>query len=862
MRWIGYCARITIYLGKFFREFGTEGEDMVHKLSLALALAIGVTPFCVTALGLGDIHLKSALNDYFSADINLLSVAADEISDVRVELASSDAFQRAGIDRPFALTKLRFKPVELPDGTSVVQVTSRDPIREPFLNFLIEVNWPKGKIVREYTVLLDPPVTLDGHPVLVQSAQASMHSSATSSNTVGQSLVQPSDVSWAGGGAASEYGPTKRNDTLWSIAKKVRHQGVTMNQAMMSLLQANPQAFIKQNINNLKVGQILRVADSEEMMPLGTKEAGSAYREQVYAWQADRKPAAASVAEPEITAQAAVTQVEAESDVLTAELKIVSARPEGEDEAGAGDDEQNKAQTVDRLAQDLIIAQEATDSAIQEGEELRSRVGDLEAQLNDLRRLLTLKDDQLARLQVALVDGIEELDEGAQVVPKSEGEEVVTAEKVVAEEIAAAKEEASVSQAIIKPVAAIEPSKQQMQPSLMDKEKSLFERISGDATMLGVSLTSIVVVVVLLWVVISRRRSNSANFQESILVSGMEDSEAEPMEGVPTGTTTQIAEETSFLSDFSPSDIGALQDETGEVDSLAEADVYIAYGRYQQAEKLIKQAIERNPERVELKHKLFEILFAVKDSDSFVALAEQSVAEGINKSDADIWLKVVAMGAQLASSHALFSGVDAPAPVNNGQVDAELNALEEDLGLGDGLDFDLPAETAAEDELGSFTLDDLNGFKEDALAPDSGGDDLDLGVDNLTLPEADTSETAASGELEDTILDFSDVAETAGTGDQADDSFDGLGLNLDAGEAATDLETSLSLSDVEEFESTSLSTGETDEIVDEVNTKLDLARAYVDLGDVEGARSILEEVLGEGNQGQQQEAQQLLDQLT
>ncbi|MEE9358335.1 MAG: FimV/HubP family polar landmark protein, partial [Sedimenticolaceae bacterium] len=397
---------------------------------------------------------------------------------------------------------------------------------------------------------------------------------------------------------------------------------------------------------------------------------------------------------------------------------------------------------------------------------------------------------------------------------------------------------------------------------LMDKEKSLFERISGDATMLGVSLTSIVVVVVLLWVVISRRRSNSANFQESILVSGMEDSEAEPMEGVPTGTTTQIAEETSFLSDFSPSDIGALQDETGEVDPLAEADVYIAYGRYQQAEKLIKQAIERNPERVELKHKLFEILFAVKDSDSFVALAEQSAAEGINKSDADIWLKVVAMGAQLASSHALFSGVDAPAPVNNGQVDAELNALEEDLGLGDGLDFDLPAETAAEDELGSFTLDDLNGFKEDALATDSGGDDLDLGVDNLTLPEADTSETAASGELEDTILDFSDVAETAGTGDQADDSFDGLGLNLDAGEAATDLETSLSLSDVEEFESTSLSTGETDEIVDEVNTKLDLARAYVDLGDVEGARSILEEVLGGGNQGQQQEAQQLLDQLT
>ncbi len=145
---------------------------MVRKLSLAIALAIGIVPFGANALGLGDIHLKSALNQHFSGDINLLSVTADEIPDIKVRLASQDAFQRAGIDRPFLLTKLRFKPVAMDDGSFAVKVSSLEPIREPFLNFLIEVNWPKGKLVREYTVLLDPPVTLDRKPALVKTVSA------------------------------------------------------------------------------------------------------------------------------------------------------------------------------------------------------------------------------------------------------------------------------------------------------------------------------------------------------------------------------------------------------------------------------------------------------------------------------------------------------------------------------------------------------------------------------------------------------------------------------------------------------------------------------------------------------------------
>ncbi|MCW8947129.1 MAG: pilus assembly protein FimV, partial [Sedimenticola sp.] len=129
---------------------------MVRKLSLAMALVLGVSPLSSLAVGLGDIQLKSALNQYLDAEINLLSVDKDEISDIKVTLASPEAFRRSGIERPFILSKLRFQADETKDGKTIIRVSSRDPIREPFLNFLIEVNWPKGKLLREYTVLLDP----------------------------------------------------------------------------------------------------------------------------------------------------------------------------------------------------------------------------------------------------------------------------------------------------------------------------------------------------------------------------------------------------------------------------------------------------------------------------------------------------------------------------------------------------------------------------------------------------------------------------------------------------------------------------------------------------------------------------------
>lgn len=985
---------------------------MVRKLSLAVALVLGISPFSAFAVGLGNIHLNSALNQYFDAEIDLLSVDQDEIADIKVTLGSPEAFRRSGLERPFILSKLRFKAEETADGKAVIRVSSRDPIREPFLNFLIEVNWPKGKLLREYTVLLDPPVTLDRRPAPVQRAPMqpapSRQPSVPVAQPAGGSAVAPADVAWAGGPAASEYGPTQRNDTLWGIARQVRTEGATMAQMMIALQRANPQAFINQNINNLKVGQILRIPKAEEVQQLSRREASVAYQEQLQDWQADSKPVEMAADEAAAGQSMAVESTAPATPEPAAELKIASARPAGEGEAGPSEGTGPGAE-LERLKQDLIASEEAKEAALQEAENVRSRVEDLESQLEDLQRLLTLKSEQLSRLQAGVADtpaatpeeeapvmaedAAPALDseaageETSPVMAEADQEVVLPAEGETAEadvpiimdeeavdatapqeeapagsepETSPIMEEDAPTETAAEPVApAVQPEPEsEARPAPAPapaKQESLLDMITGDTTMLGVAVAGIVVLLALLWVVVSRRRSSSADFQESILISTIDEGDSEQV----TGETAQEpashpTEETSFLSDFSPSDIDALQDETGEVDPLAEADVYIAYGRYQQAEELIRQAMEKSPERAELKFKLLEILYATKDKDAFVALAENAAADGLDQKDPGAWGKVVTMGAQLAAGHALFAGA---AEADSTELDDdELTSLENELGLDSGLDLgegsatvDLVDQDATEelepvsaldleqnsefselDDLDDLTLDsELLKSNLDEISTDLGFEpegsetpsvpeveeeevlslddvegltldddtdltqaidtplsseaeaDVDLALNDIDSDESLDEESALSIEdplenlemdelkldaeteaeqLGDAVLDFSDSLPLEEGDSQI---FDSLELEKESEDAPLALDESFSLDDLDEEDGSDVQLEEAGaDLTDEINTKLDLARAYVDMEDAEGARSILDEVVKEGNDGQQEEAKKLLEQIS
>ena len=375
---------------------------MVRKLPLALAISLALAPAGAYALGLGDIHPRSVLNQGFNADIDLLAVKPGELEDVKVNLASPEAFERAGVERPYLLSKLRFKPERQPDGSAVIHVTSRRPIREPFLNFLVEVNWPKGRLVREYTVLLDPPVTLKRAPAPIMAPETSQpaRSAFVPATSVARSSTDYSTrISSADG--AREYGPTQKNDTLWNIAATLKSDDASTEQMIMALWRNNPQAFFDNNVNNLKVGQVLRVPTDEEVRSLGRTEARRQFQGQISAWR-EQRGAGSRVART-TTAEAPQAKPVTGTAVPESELKL-AAVPSPSDTEGRQPEPgvATETESITGLKNELLLARETGESARQEAEELRSRIGELEAQVVDVQRLLKLTNNQLARMQAAV----------------------------------------------------------------------------------------------------------------------------------------------------------------------------------------------------------------------------------------------------------------------------------------------------------------------------------------------------------------------------------------------------------------------------------------------------------------------------
>ncbi|MGV6826144.1 MAG: type IV pilus assembly protein FimV, partial [bacterium] len=362
---------------------------MIRKLALAVALAAGTLPLTALGLGLGDIKTHSALNQNFNADIQLLSVPVGELDGVKVSLGSNKAFNRAGVERPFFLTRLRFETVRNEDGTATIRVTSREPIREPFLDFLIEVNWPKGSMVKEYTVLLDPPTTTARRAPVVTPTRT-VRSTPTPTRSAAPSRPAPATAM----ATAGQYGPVAPNETMWKIADRIRPQGVSVHQMMMALQEANPSAFINGNINLLKQGSILRIPETSSIAAIDNRQAASDFQQQTREWLSGTSAPVVKDREttPTDTDTAPVAPVSRPSDTASdeAQLKIATADGTADSGVGAG---------TEGMSQDLMTAQEEAETARQSAEALEGEVGDLKSQVEDLQRLLALKDQQLAQLQ-------------------------------------------------------------------------------------------------------------------------------------------------------------------------------------------------------------------------------------------------------------------------------------------------------------------------------------------------------------------------------------------------------------------------------------------------------------------------------
>ena len=834
----------------------------MRKLLKALLTLLMIIPVSAFALGLGNITLHSALNQPLDAEIQLLSAAPGEVDSLQVGLADTQTFSRLGIDRPGHLMFLRFRVEQKTSGEHIIRVSSTEPIREPFLSFLLDARWAAGRLLREYTLLLDPPLShAERSPV--PTAPVAAAPVAPVRPVEQPATPAPARPSPAAAPGELVYGPVKDNDTLWRIAQEMRPSSdISVQQMMIALLRANPQAFADNNINRLRAGYVLRIDDPALLYALSREEAASEVTRQSNAWQerrqevADRAPERVAPAAEEVPAPAAV----AVAPRTEPELKLVS--PDGVSDSLVGTAERAETDTVAAVRQELLLALESSAAQRQENQELLKRIAAMEEQLADMERLLTLKSSDLAVLQQQL----------------SEQESVPATVSRDAEMVA------EPHPAPTRPV-----------PAPVQPEPGLLDRLMLDPMLLGAGAA---LLLLLLAAVVIRRRRTSG-FQESILTGGSSSMMA---------AKASEDKEASFLSDLAISGIGgagAGGNEEGEVDPLTEADVFLAYGRNQQAEEVLKKAIDDDPKRPELTAKLLEVYYNGRNATAFAALVAGS-ATALQQREA-IWSKVAAMGKELLPDDELFaSATESPPP----ELSRPDSAMPEDV-LDIGLDLDeLTAEMEGEAELGDDLLDlDLD------LTPD----DMELGQSATGIGEAETGGSAL--EEMDFELDLGeDVVEpvqTAGPGvelEQGDlggqesgfpleDTLSDTGIEEtmpaseeDEGAGSLDLESldfgDLELGDLEEDALTTLQLGEqgmetvgdvadtdtSDSLPDfaamddlddlgeldegdEMATKLDLAQAYIEMGDKEGARGMLEEVAGAGSEEQKKQAQDLLSKI-
>ena len=357
----------------------------MYRLAYCLSLAF-LLPQAAAALGLGELKKHSELNQPFHATIDLVDANAEELDTLRVKLADAERFRRAGIERPNVLSQLRFEVVETGSGPDHIKITSQAPIQEPYLTFLIEVSWSNGRLFREYAALLDPPVydratqrttPPQGRAPDVARPAASGPPRRPSSSAARAAMTSP-----------GSYGPTVPGDTLWEIALRARSdRSLTVQQVMMALLRANPDAFFQDNINALKAGAVLNIPDASAIAAVSRPEAVALTGRHWALWEQYRGHVAGTTGRAPI-GQVASTGEGGDQAIASgsgaaadAELKLLAANT-----VGTGGVRSDAGGDPGKLRKELDVAQETLTSQKQEIGELNSKLAESDEIIKLLRR--------------------------------------------------------------------------------------------------------------------------------------------------------------------------------------------------------------------------------------------------------------------------------------------------------------------------------------------------------------------------------------------------------------------------------------------------------------------------------------------
>ncbi len=798
---------------------------MDFKRWIIVVGTIALLPSAVHAAGLGKLTVMSALGEPLRAEIELVSVASSEIDSLQARIASSDAYQQADIEYSAVLLNVKISVEKKKSGDHYLRLTSTRPINEPFLDLLLEVSWASVRLLREYKTLIGPPTFAPTEPVapVVAAETKSLPPVVVPQSTAEKPAnVESTSVASKPSG---EYGPVKRGDTLFKIARSAKSDDASLEQMLVAIFNSNRDAFDGNNMNRLKTGKILKLPEASEAGSAPQEQAVKEIRAQAADWHAYRNK----------LAQAATETTTEESTKQTTSGKISTAvedKGAGAETAkdvlklSKGDTSKISAKGAAGLQEKIKNLEEeaiARDKSVKEANE---RVAQLEKNIQDIQHLLEVSNQQLAAMQnksakpapepAAKAPPAETKPEVAPAVettPPTEPQPAAVAPKV--------KEPA-------KPVTAKKPA------APAEPELGLVDQILAEPIYLAAGGG---IIVLLLGIMALRRRKSRGTVVAK--ADKAKKTRDEEFEGSDLDKTVIMPQ-----SDMSAAASSGMTQSAEEFDPIPEAEVFIAYGRDPQAEEILKDAIGKDASRNDVREKLLEVYFARKDMTAYESVAKELFSR--TRGEGDQWARVASMGYGIDPRNPLY------AAGKGSDLKTEVPALP--AGEGHDLDFDIGTKTGimSDEEMKAAATSEMD-FDLDAAS--ASGAATDISFDAPTVgTETDISLDNAVGTETDFALD------TAGqTGNVIDFDFDASTI------AAPAVENSVGLPDINLSFGSDNSPEDGSVVHDDhwydVQTKFDLARAYHEMGDKEGAREILKEVVQEGDAKQQEDANALLASL-
>ncbi len=650
---------------------------MGHRsIVLLIGALLALSASNVVALGLGKITLESALNQPLRAEIELFEVRELTEEEIRVSIASREDFERIGIDKVFFLSDLKFK-VELEEpGSPFITVTSTKLVREPFLNFVVQVQWPSGKLLREYTLLMDLPAFSQETAPAVQPSSASaappsreQPPAPVTSNYNPRSVYEGAPPRPTAAPVTPTYTEdtyrVRANDTLWEIAAGVRPDGsVSIHQTMLAIQRQNPDAFIRNNINLLKEGQILRIPEREEMQAMGQREAVREVAVQNAAWSGD-----VEVADAQLSGSSVYDDYGDDPGAREGRVKLTApddtfGSAEGRTSGGLADS------STEALENELAITLEQLDKSNRENSDLRSKVESLEEQIDTMERMLEVSNENLRALELsarraseqeaAVEPEVAALDEGtvdaelAEALASDTDPGAEFLEEAPVEDSALDAESFEADDASLgagETTSQAQQLEQGLDDEFVDDDTSGADADLAEATprpqvdprrvvqstappekgIVDIILENVFYIVGGIIVLVGgalfflrRKSSEEEDFDDFIRQHGLEEEPSEP-------ETHEIAPEDDIdLAELSGDVDGSLVEEVPAEESdletaseaqtedvVAEADIYIAYGKFDQAEEMLLKALAKDGGDEDVRLKLLEVYSTQGDAENF-----------------------------------------------------------------------------------------------------------------------------------------------------------------------------------------------------------------------------------------------------